>query len=307
MEELIQMGALALIGAAATVAGASEDLESDVGSQSNPNSQVQLAPQMTYPHRIFNKAISGEPPSNALMCAIGGTVAIILNNAIGSILFAIVIGSMVAAIVHGIYCITSYFGRISSQARFKQPIYQDIIRSHIPVMVGYSFITTFCIIVISYIMINVLGHPFPLPILAFIWGIAIGAIGSSTGDIHYGAERQFQNVEFGSGVNASNSGNIVRTAESGLRNSIDNSWFCAKFGGPMTGIAFGLTVFLSGWITIIFNPGLSITHGWLSVVLGIIVVLIMTFWNRFIEISVRRRYGPFKDAAAIDGAEEVSA
>ncbi|HII80364.1 MAG TPA: tetrahydromethanopterin S-methyltransferase subunit E, partial [Methanosarcina sp.] len=63
--------------------------------------------------------------------------------------------------------------------------------------------------------------------LAFIWGITIGAIGSSTGDVHYGAEREFQQFEFGSGLNASNSGNIVRYAESGLRNGFDNSWFCA--------------------------------------------------------------------------------
>ena len=45
MEPLISMGVLALIGVAATIAGASEDLESDIGSQSNPNSQVQLAPR----------------------------------------------------------------------------------------------------------------------------------------------------------------------------------------------------------------------------------------------------------------------
>ena len=37
---LLVLGALALSGAAATVAGCAEDLESDVGSQSNPNSQV---------------------------------------------------------------------------------------------------------------------------------------------------------------------------------------------------------------------------------------------------------------------------
>ena len=41
-----------------------EDLESDVGSQSNPNSQVQLGPQMGNIHRYFNKAISGEPVRN---------------------------------------------------------------------------------------------------------------------------------------------------------------------------------------------------------------------------------------------------
>jgi tetrahydromethanopterin S-methyltransferase subunit E len=56
---IIDMGIVALTGALATIGGAAEDLESDVGSQSNPNSQVQLAAQMDFPHRIFNKAISG--------------------------------------------------------------------------------------------------------------------------------------------------------------------------------------------------------------------------------------------------------
>ncbi|HIQ32260.1 MAG TPA: tetrahydromethanopterin S-methyltransferase subunit E, partial [Methanothermococcus okinawensis] len=53
---LLVLGALALSSAAVTVAGFAEDLESDVGSQSNPNSQVQLAPQMGNIHRYYNKA-----------------------------------------------------------------------------------------------------------------------------------------------------------------------------------------------------------------------------------------------------------
>ncbi|NOQ48656.1 MAG: tetrahydromethanopterin S-methyltransferase subunit E [Methanococcoides sp.] len=301
MEPLMGMGVLALMGAAATIAGTTEDLESDVGSQSNPNSQVQLAPQMMYPHRIYNKAISGEPPSNALICAIGGTVASVLMTANLSVLFAIAIGALVATAVHGTYCITAYMGRTASQKRFRQPIYLDILRSHTPVMMGYAFITTFCILVVSYIMVAVLAHPFPLTLLAFIWGITVGAIGSSTGDVHYGAEREFQNVEFGSGLNAANSGNIVRKAESGLRNGIDNSWFCAKFGGPVTGLAFGMTVFLSGWVTAVFNPATSLTMGWLSVAAGVILVLLMIIWNRKIEVAARKAFGPYKEE------EEVAA
>jgi tetrahydromethanopterin S-methyltransferase subunit E len=301
MEPLMGMGVLALMGAAATIAGTTEDLESDVGSQSNPNSQVQLAPQMMYPHRIYNKAISGEPPSNALICAIGGTVASVLMTASLSVIFAIAIGALVATAVHGTYCITAYMGRTASQKRFRQPIYLDILRSHTPVMMGYAFITTFCILVVSYIMVAVLAHPFPLTLLAFIWGITVGAIGSSTGDVHYGAEREFQNVEFGAGLNAANSGNIVRKAESGLRNGIDNSWFCAKFGGPVTGLAFGMTVFLSGWVTAVFNPALSLTMGWLSVTAGVILVLLMIIWNRKIEVAARKAFGPYKEE------EEVAA
>ncbi|WP_440953295.1 tetrahydromethanopterin S-methyltransferase subunit E [Methanococcoides sp. FTZ1] len=300
MEPLMGMGVLALMGAAATVAGTTEDLESDVGSQSNPNSQVQLAPQMMYPHRIYNKAISGEPPSNALICAIGGTVASVMMTAGLSVVFALAVGALIATAVHGTYAITAYMGRTASQKRFRQPIYLDIIRSHTPVIMGYAYITTFCILVVSYIMVAVLGHPFPLALIAFIWGITVGAIGSSTGDVHYGAEREFQSVEFGSGLNAANSGNIVRKGEAGLRNGIDNSWFCAKFGGPVTGLAFGMTVFLSGWITAVFDPAISITMGWLSVIAGAILVLLMIIWNRRIEVAARKAFGPYKD-------EEVAA
>ena len=305
MEPLISMGVVALMGAAATIAGASEDLESDVGSQSNPNSQVQLAPQMMYPHRIYNKAVSGEPPSNALMCAIGGTVAMVLmTGANMSPLFAITFGALIAAMIHGTFAVTSFLGRPTSQKRFKQPIYLDVLTSHTPVIMGYSFITTFCVVVVSYLMVAVLGHPFPLPLVAFIWGITIGAIGSSTGDVHYGAEREFQAFEFGSGLNAANSGNIVRKAESGLRNSIDNSWFCAKFGGPVTGIAFGMTVFLSAWTTAVFDPAKGAAMGWLSVIVGIIIVLILIIWNRKIEVYARNAFGPYKEDKV---EEEVAA
>ena len=55
----VTLGVVALMGAVATIGGAAEDLESDIGSQSNPNSQVQLAPQMGHLHRMINKATSG--------------------------------------------------------------------------------------------------------------------------------------------------------------------------------------------------------------------------------------------------------
>ena len=53
MESIVfGIGITALAGALATVAGAAENTESDIGSQGDPNSQVQLAPQMGYMHRI---------------------------------------------------------------------------------------------------------------------------------------------------------------------------------------------------------------------------------------------------------------
>jgi len=285
----MSMAILALMGALATIAGCLEDLESDVGSQSNPNSQVQLAPQMGFLHRIYNKAISGEPISNGLSAVIGGTVASVLVSAKFYPLTAIVIGAFVAAIILGIFATTSYAGRVASQTRFKQPLYMDIMRYTTPTIIGHNFIMNFCLVAISYIQYEILGYPFTIPFLALIWGISSGAIGSSVGDVHYGGEREFQNREFGCGLNTALSGRIVRKAESGLRNSIDNVWFCAKFGGPATGIALGLTVFFSSWPTTLFG------YTWKAIGLGVLVVIVLILMNRLIELNVRNAYGPYKE------------
>jgi tetrahydromethanopterin S-methyltransferase subunit E len=285
----MSMAILALMGALATIAGCLEDLESDVGSQSNPNSQVQLAPQMNFLHRIYNKAVSGEPVSNGLAAVTGGVITSVLLNAKFYPLTAIVIGALIAAIIYGIYATTSFAGRVASQSRFKQPLYMDIMRYTTPSIIGHNFIVVFCLVAISYIQYAILGHPFSIPFLALIWGISVGAIGSSVGDVHYGAEREFQNSEFGCGLNTSLSGQIVRKAESGLRNSIDNVWFCAKFGGPATGIALGLTVFLSSWTTTIWG------YNWTAVLIGLIIVAVMVVLNRLVEVNVRKAYGPYKE------------
>ena len=285
---IMDLGIVALMGALATIAGAAEDLESDVGSQSNPNSQVQLAAQMDFPHRIFNKAISGEPPAYGLWCATGATVASVLLAQNMSVIFAIAIGSLAGAILLGLFAVSAHMGRTASQKRFKQPVYMDMVIGHVPSIMAHGFIAVFCIVSFSYIMVEILGHPFPLPLLAFLWGITAGAIGSSTGDVHYGAEREFQNQPFGCGLNAAYSGNIVRKAESGLRNGMDNVWACAKFGGPVTGLALGGTVFFDNWRSTVFS-------GMNAVIAGLIIVLILILANRLVEVQARKAYGPYKD------------
>lgn len=296
--DMVSMGLLAAMGALATVAGASEDLESDVGSQSNPNSQVQLAAQVGHPHRIYNKAISGEPPSNALYAALAAVTASVLMSGYGmNAFFAIAIGAVVASIFNGIYSVTAYMGRNTSQARFNQYVYLDVLRTHTTTIMAHAYITAFCVVTISYIMTAPwlpIQHPFPMPLVAFIWGLAIGAIGSSTGDVHYGAEREFQAYPFGAGLNAANSGDIVTKGEAGIRSSIDNAWFCARFGGPATGMAFGLTVFLDNWRTTIFDPA---TQGWLAIATGVVIVILFNVYNRILEIRSKKRYGPYPEYA----------
>ncbi|OPX79750.1 MAG: Tetrahydromethanopterin S-methyltransferase subunit E [Methanosaeta sp. PtaB.Bin039] len=293
--DAFSMSLVAASGALALVAGASEDIESDVGSQSNPNSQVQLAAQVGFPHRIFNKAVSGEPPSNALYCALAASAASMLISSAGMpALFSLAIGASVAALFGAIFAVSAYMGRNSSQGRFNQWVYLDIIRSHTPTIMAHIWVTAFCISAISYIMVYMmpLKHPFPMPVVALIWGLAVGAVGSSVGDVHYGAEREFQNTMFGAGLNTMNSGMIVRKAEAGLRCSIENGWFCSKLGGPLTGMAFGLTVFLSNWITNVFDP---ITQPGHVIGLGLLIVLAMIFYANYVERSARRKYGPYPE------------
>jgi len=288
------MAILALMGALATIAGCLEDLESDVGSQSNPNSQVQLAPQMNFLHRIYNKAVSGEPVSNGLSAVTAGMVTVTLLNAKFFLLTAIAMGAFAGALVLGIYATTSYAGRVASQARFKQPLYMDIMRYTTPTIIAHNFIVNLCLVSLAYIQYEILGHPFSIPFLALIWGITAGAIGSSVGDVHYGAEREFQNREFGCGLNTALSGRIVRKAESGLRNSIDNVWFCAKFGGPATGLALGLVVLLSSWPATIIQPK-TVEDFWKTIIIGFFIVVFMIVANRLIEYNVKNRYGPYKE------------
>ncbi len=285
------LGIVALMGAAATIAGAAEDLESDVGSQSNPNSQVQLAPQMGNLHRLVNKAISGEPVAFGAWTGIAGSVAFVLLGVTGLPIVSIVAGSTIAALIHTVYSTTSHLGRIVSQSQFNQPLFLDVLTQSLGPIAGHGFIVSFCIVGLSYLMtLNIpgFGHPFALPFLAVLWGITIGAIGSSTGDVHYGAEREYQQYPFGGGIPVAIHGDITRKAELGARNSIDVVYFCAKFGGPVTGFAFGLIVILSFWITVVFGP----VGG---VIAGVVIVLLLIYINNRIEVFARNKYGPYKE------------
>ena len=147
------LGVVALMGAAATIAGAAEDLESDVGSMSNPNSQVQLAPQMGHLHRMFNKAISGEPVQMGTLAGIAGSVAFVLISSVHlPVIMSIAAGGFIAALFHAAFATTSYLGRIVSQSQFNQPVFIDVITSHLGPIAAHGFIVTFCIVGLSYLM-----------------------------------------------------------------------------------------------------------------------------------------------------------
>ncbi len=291
-ELAVPLGTLALMGACATIAGAAEDLESDFGSQSNANSQVQLAPQVGYVHRIYNKAICGEPVAYGLLGATGAAIALALYTAFAvNIVIALAIGAAIAALMYGVYATTAYMGRLSGQKRFGQPIYLDILLSTTPSIIAHAFIATMGIATFSYLLNVIIGQPFPYPILALLWGIMTGGMGSAVGDVHYGAERQYQNKPFGMGLPASQSGKIIQKGEVGLRNSIDIAGYCVKLGGPLTGLGLGLTVFLDLWRHILF---LDYWNGWGAMISGLIIVVVWVIFNRYLEVWARKAYGPYK-------------
>ncbi|EJG06464.1 MAG: tetrahydromethanopterin S-methyltransferase subunit E [Methanofollis liminatans] len=295
---LLGVGVTALAGALATVAGAAEDTESNIGSQGDPNSQVQLAPQMGYIHRIYNKAVSGEPPAYGLWVTIGAGVAWAFMATGMNPVLAIVIASALAIFVQGVYAATAYLGRTSSLAKFEQPVYIDLLKSVTSVTMAHAFVAVFTTVSMCYLLNAALGHPFPLPLLGIVWGIALGAAGSATGNPFYGKERQYQSQMFGAGVPISASGNIVRYAEAGQRSSLDNGWFTAKLGGPASGVCFGLIVFLELWRTVLFEEAVG---GWGAIIVGVIIILIFMIIDRYIETWARKNYGPYVKA------EEASA
>jgi tetrahydromethanopterin S-methyltransferase subunit E len=296
MEQILfGIGITAMAGALATVAGAAEDTESDIGSQGDPNSQVQLAPQMGYIHRIFNKAVAGEPPAYGLWIALGAGIAWAFMAMQINAILAIVIGSALAVFVQGVYATTAYLGRTASLAKFGQPVYIDILKSVTTVTMAHAFVAIFTTVAMCHLMNAALGHPFPLPLLGLVWGIALGAAGSATGNPFYGKERQYQEQKFGAGVPISASGNIVRYAEAGQRSSIDNGWFSAKLGGPASGVCFGLIVFLELWRTVLFE---SFAAGWGAVIAGVVLILIFMVIDRYVETWARNTFGPYTEAAA---------
>ena len=269
----ITLGVVALMGAAATIAGAAEDLESDIGSQSNPNSQVQLAPQMGHLHRMINKAASGEPVSYGVWCGTAGAIAALAISAGIIPVVAIAMGSTVAAFVHAIYTVTSHLGRIVGQSQFEQPLFMDVLTQSLGPIAAHGFIASFGIVGMSYLMtlpLDGLGHPFPLPLLAMLWGITIGAIGSSTGDVHYGSESEYQKFEYGGGTPVAIQGDIVTKAPTGAKN------------------CFGLIVFVSFWITLVFGtvPGQ---------IVGIVIIVLLILGNMYLEKFARTKFGPYEE------------
>ncbi len=289
MDMFLNLILVALMGLIAIIAGIFEDLESDVASTSNPNSQIQLAPQVGNLHKFFNRAVSGEPVLVGMMATISGSIAYVLFTLNYPVVLVLLLSAFIATIIQVILSITSYMGRITSQALYNQPLFMDVLTKHLPIIATHAYITLFSITTLSYIMVYLLSPAIPLtlPIVTLLMGLTLGSVGSAIGDIHYGAENLYQNFEFGSGIAVSNNGNIATKSALGSKNSIDVVKFCSKFGGPITGLCFGIVVFLNFWIYMVFG----VNYGLLA---GLVIVILFFILNIIIERKARLNYGKYE-------------
>jgi len=292
MLQILLLGS-ALAGLLAFLAGIFENEDSDAGSASNPNSQVQLAPQIEHLHRYYNKAIAGEPPQNALWAALAATIAYILYSRLGmdpipGVILGSVIGALIASLLQGMYGSLAHISRIASMKNFKQTLYWDSLLSPLPLSMTYTFLSALCLTLLSFVIHSILGSPFPVPLIAMFLGFTLGAIASSTGDVHYGAERLYQHYKFGSGIAISKQGDIDVKGEYGYRNSVDTPYFTLRFGGPVTGLTFGLLMLIDT---------LSRTSGsvWTSVILEFLIIALILIFIIYLEKYTRDRYGPFEE------------
>ncbi|RAP53092.1 MAG: tetrahydromethanopterin S-methyltransferase subunit E [Methanosphaera sp. rholeuAM270] len=290
MDIIYNLVLVIFMGLMAILAGIFEDLESDVASSSNPNSQVQLAPQVGNLHKLFNRAISGEPLLVGTMATIAGALAYLMLSLNYPLVPVLLIAAFIATLIQVILSITSYMGRITSQALYNQPVFLDVIYKHVPTMAAHAFISLFSITTLSYIMVYLLNPAIQLsmPVVSLLLGVSLGSIGSAVGDIHYGAEKLYQSSEFGSGIPVSLNGNITTKSALGSRNSIDVVYFCSKFGGPMTGLCFGIIIFLNFWIYMVFG-----FKG--GLIAGLILVFIFLFLNIMLERNSRLKYGKYEN------------
>ncbi|OED30231.1 tetrahydromethanopterin S-methyltransferase subunit E [Methanosphaera sp. WGK6] len=289
MDILYNLGLVILMSFFAIIAGIFEDLESDVASTSNPNSQVQLAPQIGNLHKLFNRAVSGEPLLVGTMAVIAGAIAQVLLTLNQPLLVVLILSTGIATGIQVIFSITSYMGRITSQALYNQPLFMDVLYKHVPTAAAHAFINLFSITIVSYIMVYMLtpSIPLTLPIVSLLLGLSLGSIGSAVGDIHYGAEKLYQHHKFGSGIPVSTNGDITTKEALGSRNSIDVVNFCSKFAGPLTGLCFGIIIFLNFWIFLVFDVSTAL------IVSGVIVIGI-TILNYILERKARSNYGKYE-------------
>ena len=120
------------------------------------------------------------------MATIAGSIAYVLFTLNYPVVLVLIISAFIATLVQVIFSVTSYMGRITSQALYNQPLFLDVLIKHLPVIAAHAFITLFSITTLSYIMIYLLNPsvPLALPVAAMLMGVTLHSNRGSLTALH---------------------------------------------------------------------------------------------------------------------------
>ncbi|MEM0217410.1 MAG: tetrahydromethanopterin S-methyltransferase subunit E, partial [Candidatus Nezhaarchaeales archaeon] len=95
---------------------------------------------------------------------------------------------------------------------------------------------------------------------------------------------------YGEGVPMGLHGYITVKAEVGYRMSMDVAYFCAKYGGPLTGFTYGMIILLDNLRLFIGNIMNNVV---VNVAIGATILVILIIFNRYLERWARNKFGPY--------------
>ncbi len=289
MDIISNLCIITLMSLSAVIAGIFGNLEADITFSGNLNSQISTAPKEGNIHKLFTKAVKSEPLFIGTMATISGAISYILLLLNQPILVVLILSPAITTLIQVIISITSYMGRMTSQALYNQPLFMDVLYKNIPIIAACTFTYLFSINLLSYLMIYYLEPviSITLPILEFLVGVVLGALISIIGNVHFGTEQLYQHSIFGRGISEEQSQNLITKDSLGSRDSIDILYISSKFSGYLTGLCFGLVIFLTFWIFIVFG-----IYG--GIIVGFILILVMIFLNYILDKKAHEKYGVYR-------------
>lgn len=155
-------------------AGMFSNLEYDSRSE-NVNNLIIDAPRKSQRHKLFFKTTT----SNSILLVTIVTIAGILFQTLQTqtdTMLALVLSALIASVVYTIITLVAYMAQITTQALYDQPLYVDVLVENTMKLVVSSFICSFAITLISYIIFETMAFNLSVFILNFILAVAIGSI-----------------------------------------------------------------------------------------------------------------------------------
>lgn len=160
--------------------GMFSNLEYDSKSE-NVNNLIIDAPKRSKKHKLFFKTTT----SNSILLVTIVTLTGIIFQTLQPIVDtmpALVLSALIASVIYTIITIVAYMAKITTQALYDQPLHVDVLVENSMQLVISSFICSFAITLISYILFENMAFNMSVFILNLILAVAIGSISTIVED-----------------------------------------------------------------------------------------------------------------------------